>query len=324
MASAWIMLVLPVALALGNAAVLPTPASLGPLVMAMALCVAHATIGFGVGLLAPPVVAAPLMSVLVWVLVAFSWSTDAFWMRHVSGQYPTTLMFGEAATYGSLVPPLLLTGGIATGVALLWLPLRSRPVRGLLAATVPVICSVFAVQAVQGWEANPPLLAGQAPMDCVGDAPKVCVPQASPARVAAVRKEATSVLADLHSAGYAGTPEVIVDRLGEGRYPLPSTATTWRVGLTRGMQQGELRYQITRAAVQFPCLRVDPVHGNALMLWAATITGEEAAYNAHMKGRAFAGEKEVRRTVRQVLVSEPREQGKWYRQSLADGCRQSS
>ncbi|MGW1801504.1 hypothetical protein ACWCQN_37710 [Streptomyces sp. NPDC001984] len=326
LACAWTMLILPVALALVSAAVLPSPASLGPLAMAMILCVAHAAIGFGIGLIAPPVVAAPLIAVLVWVLVAFSWSTDAFWMRHVSGQYPTTLMFGEAATYGSLVPHLLFTGGIAVGVAMLWLPLRSKPVRGVLAAAVAFTCPVLAVQAVQGWEANPPLLTGQAPMDCVGDTPKVCVPQASPAHVAVFRREATSVLADLHSAGYMGTPEIVVDRMSDGRYPLPSTATTWRVRVTSGLRQSELRYQITRAAVQFPCLRVDPLYGNEVMLWAATVTGEEATYNAHMKkkGKTFAGEKQIRKTVRQVLASEPREQGKWYRQSLVAGCRQSS
>ncbi|SBT90416.1 hypothetical protein GA0115233_101871 [Streptomyces sp. DI166] len=321
-ATAWVVLVLPVALALGSVAALPTPAGLGPLVMAMVLCVAHATIGFGVGILAPPVVAAPLMAVIVWVLVAFSWSSDAFWMRHVSGQYPTTLMFGETATYKSLVPPLLLAGGIAAGVAVLWLPLRSKAARGLLAAAVPVVCSVLAVQAVQGWTANPPLLANQAAMECAGGAPKVCVPQAGPADAATVRKAAASVLADLHAAGYPQTPDVIVDRLGEGRYPHPSTPNTWRVSLTRGLQQGELRYQITRAAVQFPCLRVDPVHGNAVVLWAATVTGEQATYDAHMKGRAFPKEKEVRRTVRNVLASDPREQAEWYRQSLANGCRQ--
>ncbi|MEV5732075.1 hypothetical protein [Streptomyces sp. NPDC052292] len=324
--SAWIMLVLPVTIALVSAGVLPTPASLAPLVMAMLLCVAHATIGFGIGLVAPPVIAAPLMAVIVWVLVAFSWSTDAFWMRHVSGQYPTTLMFGEAATYGSLVPHLLLTGGIAAAVALLWLPLRSRLVRGMLAAAVAVTCPVLAVQAVRGWEANPPLLAGQAPMDCAGDAPKVCVPQASPAQVGTVRKEAASVLADLHAAGLTGTPELIVDRLGDGRYPPPSTADTWRVGITSGTREGELRYRLTQAAVRFPCLRVDPVHGNEVMLWAATVTGEESTFNAHMKqrGRTFAGEKEVRRTVHRILASEPAEQGEWFRRSLSAGCRQNS
>ncbi|WP_216725845.1 hypothetical protein [Streptomyces sp. NRRL S-31] len=326
LATAWIMLLLPVALALGSAGVLPTPAALGPLVMALLLCVAHATIGFGVGLVAPPVVAAPLMAVLVWVLVAFSWSTDAFWMRHVSGQYPTTLMFGEAAAYTSLLPHLLLTGGIALGVALLWLPLRPWVVRGALAAAVAVICPVLAVRAVQGWEANPPLLSGRAPMECAGDAPRVCVPRASPAHVAAVRKEAASVLADLRAAGFTGTPELIVDRMGEGRYPLASTADTWRVGITSGLRQGELRYRITQAAVRFPCRRVDPVHGNEVMLWAASVTGEEATYNAHMKrrGRTFAGEEEIRRTVRRVLAAEPREQGEWYRRSLLAGCRRDS
>ncbi|MFG2479123.1 hypothetical protein [Streptomyces fagopyri] len=326
LASAWIMLILPVTLALGGGGVFPTPASLGPLVMAVILCVAHATIGFGVGLIAPPVISAPLMAALVWVLVAFSWTTDAFWMRHVSGQYPTTLMFGESATYGSLVPHLLLTGGIAVAFALLWLPLRSRLARWILAAAVAVTCPVLAVQAVQGWEANPPLLTGQAPMDCVGDGPKVCVPQASPAHAATVRREATSVLNDLHSAGYEGTPKIIVDRLGDGRYSPRSTTATWRVGITRAIPQGELRYQLVRAAVQFPCLRVDPVLGNEVMLWAATVTGEEATYNDHMKdrGESFLDEREVRRRVRQVMAFDLREQGEWYRQSLIAGCRQSS
>ncbi|MEU9616949.1 hypothetical protein AB0D56_36320 [Streptomyces sp. NPDC048209] len=317
------MLILPVVIALGSAAVFPSLISLGPLAMAMILCAAHAAIGFGVGLFAPPLIAAPLMALLVWVLVAFSWSTGVFWMRHVSGQYPTILMFGESATYGSLVPHLVLTGGIAVGVALLWLPLRSKLIRGLLAGAATVTCAVLAFQAVQGWGANPPLLAGQAPTECLGKAPKVCVPQASQVDVQAVRKEVTAVLNDLHRAGYTKTPKTVVDHLGEGRYYLPSTADTWRVSITNGLKQGELRYQITRAAVQFPCQRVNPERGNAVMLWAATVTGESTVYNAHMRGKNFAKEEDIREEVRQVLAVDAGAQRKWYLQSIAAGCRQS-
>ncbi|WP_189545541.1 DUF7224 domain-containing protein [Streptomyces gelaticus] len=319
------MLVLPVSLALGSAAALPTPASLGPLLMAMGLCVAHAVIGFAIGLFVPRAVAAPIMAALVWVLVAFSWSTDAFWVRHVSGQYPTSLMFGELASYGSFAPHLLFTGGIAAGVAALWLPLRPKAIRAALAAATAVLCPVLAVQSVQDWGPNPPLLAGQAAMSCAGKAPRVCIPQASSADPAAVAKEAASVLSNLHAAGFTENPQLVVDRMADGRYPLPSTETTWRVGLTNSIRQGDLRYQLTRAAVRFPCARVDPAQGNAAMLWAATVTGEQGTYNQHMTDRgAFPQEKAVRSKVRKVLASSPAEQGKWLSRTLAAGCGQGS
>ncbi|MFJ4922267.1 hypothetical protein [Streptomyces sp. NPDC088725] len=322
----WILLLLPVAIALGSARAVPTPASTAPLAMAMILCVAHAVVGFAVGLLVPRTVAAPVVAAVIWVLVAFSWSTDAFWVRHVSGQYPTSLMFGELATYGSFVPHLLFAGGIAAGIALLWVPLRPKVVRAALALAVMVGCPALAYQEVKSWGPNPPVLLGQAPMNCAGESPKVCLPQASPARATAVRKEAASVLDDLRSAGFPGSPRVIIDRLGDGRYPPPSSQDTWRVGLTDAVRRGDLRYELTRASVQFPCLRVDPFRGNSVMLWAATVTGEEATYNAHMKMRdePFRREAEVRGAVRRILAAGPAEQGDWYRRNIAAGCRQSS
>lgn len=317
---------LPVALALGSAGVLPTPGSLRLLAMTWLLCVCHAVLGFAVGLRMPRVFAAPVVTVVVWVLVSFSWSTDPFWIRHVSGQYPTYLMFGELAGLDSLVPHILFTGGIAAGVLLLWLPLRPVVLRAALACAVAVAGPSLAHRITQDWGASPPLLTGQAPMVCSGSDPKVCMPEAAAGSLPDVRGDALSVLDDLRSAGVALSPAVITDRLSDGRFGKPTTEKTWRIGLTNAARNGSVRYQVLQAAVRFPCERVDARTGDAVLWWAATVTGEEKAYRERMnRDRApSAAEDDTRDTVREVRTRSAAEQGRWFRDSLTDACRRAT
>ncbi|MGW3747102.1 hypothetical protein ACWD62_43080 [Streptomyces sp. NPDC005146] len=292
--------------------------------MAMAVCVPHAVIGFGVGLWVSRLLAAPLLAVTTWVLVAFSYSTEPFWLRHVSGQYPDYLMFGELASGISLVPHVLFAGSVAAGVALLWLPLRSVTARAALAVTVALAGTFTAYTMTSTWNYNPPLLTGQAPSTCVGRDPEVCMPDFSAAGAGKARHAAVGVLADLRAAGVTRTPEKIVDRIEDGRYSRPSSDTVWRVDLTAAAAKGNLRYELVRAAVHFPCSAPRPVTARAMVEWAVVTTGEQHAHNAWLgQEQSLIDREEARREAARVHALPAAEQAAWFEQSMSTGCKKA-
>lgn len=322
----WLMLCLPVSAALIQTRTIPNADSLRPLGLALSLCVAHAVIGFFVGLRVPRLIAAPLLAVAVWVLVSFARTTQSFWLRHVSGYFGEQLMFGEVASFKALVPHFLFTGGIAMGIALLWMRLRPLPVRIVLACAIAVAGPTGAYSMAKGWGHTPPLLIGQAPMECKGHAPKVCMPKATAEELPETYKDAVSVLGDLRAAGIAAGPEVITDRIADGRFYRPSSVHTWRVGLSYAALRGNVRYQIGFTAVRFPCTRPDLATSRALRLWTANVIGEEAAERRRVAQETtpFDGQAQVQKVVAKVLTLPAAEQRDWYRRSLVDACRKGA
>ncbi|MDX2832938.1 DUF7224 domain-containing protein [Streptomyces scabiei] len=325
--TSWTVLVLPTILALAQTTTLPTLDSLRLLGMALTLCVGHAVCGFAVGLRLSPVVAAPVLAVATWVAVAFTWTIDPPWIRHVSGQYATDMMFGEVPRLISLAPPLLLTGGIAVGVALLWLPVRSRAVRVLLACAVAVAGPLGAYSMARDWSYNPPLLTGQAESRCLGEAPRVCMPVVTADRLPRVRRDVESTLEALTSAGVTASPQLITDRFMEGRFSVRSTKETWHLSLTRGARNGTVRFQVVGAAVRFPCSAPDLATGRPAMLWAAEVAGQGAAFRERMiqegdgtvdnSPEALA---RVEKTVSETRRLPTKQQAEWYRNTLAKAC----
>ncbi|MGC4986608.1 DUF7224 domain-containing protein [Streptomyces sp. DT193] len=321
----WLMLTLPPLIALLQTATFPTLPSLLPLGMALVVCVAHCVIGFTAGMLLPRLVAGPLMTVATWVLVAFSASTTPFWLRHVSGQYPEYLMFGEQATLSSLAPHIMLSGGIALALCALWLPAPSKPLRLLTAGVVSTVCCVTAVSMAHGWDYNPPLAIDKAPMQCAGVAPRICMPEATSDDLAAVRRSSVSILTKLKASGGPKMPTAIIDDITTGRMSAPSTATRWRVGLTAGARAGDLKYRILAAATHFPCSEPDLTASREVRLWAATVTGQIEAYNRRNSEEApFPGEEEVSKHVDDVLRLSKPEQGQWFRHHLTSACHEAS
>ncbi|MFD7298524.1 hypothetical protein ACFV9W_35030 [Streptomyces sp. NPDC059897] len=325
---AWLMLCLPVALALGSAGTLPTLPSLGPLVMALLLCCAHSAIGFAIGMRLNPVIAAPILAVVVWVAVAFSWATDTFWLRHVLGQYPTDMDYGEAASLSSLLPHILLTGGLALAVALWWLPIRYAALRAVLCVAVAVGGPALAHRMTADWGPNPPLLTGQVDMRCLGKSPRVCMPEeTSPADIARVRRESVAVLTALSEAGVPAKPAVITDRIVDGRFGRPSTDRVWRVSLTDAVRQNGVRYRLLAAAVRFPCSRPDTEEARPAMLWAAAVTGQADVYQRRMaaeddpqvdnSAKALAT---LTAQVRKVREQPAASQARWFEQAVTHSC----
>ncbi len=324
---AWLMPLLSAGLALAQGAALPTLGSLPPLLLALTLCVAHAVIGFAVGRHVPRVVAAPLLGSLVWIVVATSWSTGAFWRRHVMGQYPEELGFGEVPTALSMVAHLLPAGGLAAAVALLWSPVRQLALRLVLATALTVVCATSAYSITRDWGPRVPVSASAPQMTCLGTAPQVCMPEATADNLRAVRAEVVETLDDLREAGIAEPPVVVVDTLGAGEPPHVSEGETWRVALTDGEERGRIGYLVVREAVRFSCEYPDPMTSRLALMWATEKTGETRSLDRLLAEDPFYGAEQrdaLRDAVTEVLATSPAEQARWYHDTLADACRSGS
>ncbi|WP_146057184.1 MULTISPECIES: hypothetical protein [unclassified Streptomyces] len=322
-AVAWTALLLPVGVALVQAGSIPTLPSLNPLFMALGVTLAHAVVGFAVGLRIRPTIAAPMMTVVVFVVVAFSVTTDPFWPRHILGQHSDVPMFGEITPFGALFPHLLLAGGLAVGAAALWAGRFSSAVRGAVACCVAVGCAVGAHSVVREWGPTAPISSGDVSMVCSGSAPQVCMPEVAAGDLPQIHREVASVVADLESAGIAPRPEIVTDTLADGRRPSPSTPSRWRLPLAESHQQGGLRYQVTVSSVDFPCRRPNPEATRPVLLWATERTGESELLWERLRSNPYVDEVETTRlkaAVGRVLALAPEEQLAWYQAGLAGSC----
>ncbi|MEU8936342.1 hypothetical protein AB0D30_41480 [Streptomyces sp. NPDC048409] len=326
LALAWFMLVLSVALRLIQEGASPTLDSMRPLLLGMLLCVAHAVIGFAIGMRVPKLIAAPAVAVMTWVLVAFSVTSTQFWYRHVSGERMDSLAFGEIVPLSSLVPHLLFAGSIAAGVLLLWMPIRYVAIRVCLAATLAFVGMSTAREMVAHWGPHEPFLSGQATMQCAGKAPTVCMPEISAGSLPAVREQVDSVLTEFQAAGVKATPDSVTDALADGRRSVRSTPSTWRVNLTRGVEDGNVRYQVVTTAVGFSCSTPDPKMRREALLWAATITGEDRAYAKQWDNSAedfdvkAANRNQVHADVKKVLTLSAPKQADWFTRTVLSAC----
>lgn len=321
---AWLVLLLPAAVSLGRTGTLPTADSLRLPAMACILCLAHAVIGFSIGLRVHRIIAVPIVTVGTWVLVAFSRAVQPYWLRHISGQF-MDLSFGQVPAVASLVAPLLFGCGIAAGIAVLWVPIRIRAVRAVIALAVTAAGTFGGYHIASNWHHDPPLLTGRAPMTCEGTAPEVCMPQGVGPDLATVRREAVSVVSALQGKGAIRVPALITDRLLDDRIARPSTEGSLRVDLTSAAENGSVRFAVLTAAVRFPCTEVDLVNGHAALLWGATVTGQVSAYERRVSqeqqsSQTRAAEAKVHSIVATVLTRSDREQGAWFRQTRDAAC----
>ncbi|MBA2949276.1 hypothetical protein [Streptomyces himalayensis] len=325
--TSWIVLILPTTLALVQYTTFPTLDSLRLLAMAILVCAGHAVLGFAIGMRVSHVIAAPIVAATIWVMVAFSWAVDPPWLRHVSGQYPTDLMFGEVPSLISLTPHILLTWGIAAGVSLLWLPLRSGLARITLGFAIALAGPVGAYEIARDWSYNPPLTVGQAEMACLGESPKVCMPEATASHLPKVRRDVVSVLNGLEAAGINTSPVVITDRVVDGRFSRPSTAKSWRLPLTAAAERGSVRFQTLGAAVRFPCTRPDFAAARPAMLWAAEVTHLSDSYRKWVSQQGepatddTAGSwADTQKVVAKTRLLPVEQQAQWFAKIINNAC----
>ncbi|MBU7596582.1 hypothetical protein JGS22_002750 [Streptomyces sp. P38-E01] len=318
-----LMVVLPVVLALVQWGAYPTLGSMRPLLLAVALCAAYAVLGFAVGLWVRPEVASPLLTVLVYLAVAYPVALDTFWLRHVTGQYPHALSYGEVATWQSMAAHALPACALAGALAVLWLPVGKLAQRALVGVLMVAVASVAAWSIAREWGPTPPVETRAAELACVGTRPKVCMPKGSGEDAGAVGADVREVLHRLRNVGISASPEKVTDTLIDGRYPKESTDSVWQLALTKGSRDGLVRYQTVRQAVAFPCTMPD-IHASRMVVgWAAAAAGEQQTFRSLLREDPSHDAREQRaleEAVSRVRSRTADEQRDWYRVMRAKAC----
>ncbi|MEV1010446.1 hypothetical protein [Streptomyces sp. NPDC049881] len=319
----WLMLLVPAGLSLAQGGAWPTPDSLPPLLLGLTLCCAHAVIGFAAGLRVPPVIAAPVMAVAVWLTVATSGTGESSGRRHISGDFGTTPQFGEGATLESVVAPLLPTASLAVAVALLWVRVSRLPVRLVAAVALVAACTLTAQSMTRDWGYRAPMRHSLVAMRCAGTAPEVCMPEATVRDIEAVRAEVTAAVEDLAEIGLAPPPRLVTDSTSEGFAHLPSTADTWHMGLTGAERRGDVRYVVMWDAMDLPCRTGRAGDTRPAVLWLLTRMGIAEGYpeSAEHVPETWRSVEEVRAMAEEALTLPPDEQLAWYHAQLDEACR---
>ncbi|MFI7386659.1 hypothetical protein [Streptomyces sp. NPDC049813] len=318
---AWTVLLLPPAISLARSGTAPTPDSLRLPLTGMLIVVCHAVAGFALGSVLPRLIAAPVVAVVDWIAVAFTRATEPYWLRHVSGQF-AGVGFGEVPRPVSLVAPVLLAGGVAAGLLLLWLPRGPRVLRGVLALGVAAAGVLGAQHLARDWPHDPPTATGQAPTDCSGAHPQVCVPRVASGNLDRARREASRTLSTLRA---AGVPVTAPDRIADvytGQAATGSGDRVWRMSLMTADRPHEVGYQVMVRALEFRCAEVPLVRARSVWLWGAIRTGQVDMYRERRRSEGVtpASEKtesQVGDRVRDVLGRSQAAQRTWIRSNLA-------
>jgi hypothetical protein len=324
---AWFTMLLPAGVTLAQARALPSLSSLPLVVMPLVVGIAYSVLGFAAGLVVSRVVAAPVLAAGVWYAVAASWSfSDPMWIRHVLGQYPTTLMFGELPTWTSLFAHILFVGSAALAVGLFALVRGPWPARLLGAVAVVLTGTLSAYSIVADWKTTPTLVEGHAPISCAGHEPHVCMPHVTAgksARIQATYQSVTRAFAAAHVPVRA--PETISDSILDGRYPRSSTATDWYLPLSDTANPETLRFQFAELATMPRCGSPDRAAEQQLALWTGAVAGARTAALAREQEEAFTPEQQnsleqAARTVLDIEKKPPAAQGAWYTATIQEAC----
>lgn len=349
-AAGWLVLVLPVVMRMIETRLVPTPAALSPLFMAMGIVCAYAIIGCALGHILPRLIAAPLAAAGVFYVIIETGKYDApVWPRHVSGMPDTSLAFGEEYGAATLLVPLLFVAALAGAVGAFWIRAdrgRLWVIRGA-AGAVAVAVMASCVNVASGWAiADGPVTAGHAAARCTGSAPRVCMAETGGAveRLDAVRREIVKSVNGLRGAGVqVRMPDTVSDSLLNGRDRKRPSNTTWWLPLSRQAGQSgggmtSIRYAVLRTGVTFPCSfpatfesapSVDyVVNHDAALLWAATVIDADKPYLAWRKGEyggAFENPGQVLAKVREragdALKLPAGQQAAWFEKEQAKACR---
>ncbi|MFF3886505.1 hypothetical protein [Streptomyces sp. NPDC001914] len=320
----WIALIIPPAISLAGEGVWPNWLSLRPVFMGLIVVVCHAVIGFTIGTKVSRVLAAPLLAIGVWIAVAFSITVDTPWVRHVSGEFPEQLMFGEAAAFSALWPHVALSGSIAAALALLWSPLRRVWISISLSTIIALSGTLGTYLAVRDYGYNAPLITGAAQMSCAKATeshPTICVPEAADQYLPEATQFASKILADFQKAGIKRRPSLITDSLPDGRFSRPSTRSTWRVPITLAAQEKDLEFAMVVSAVELPCGRPDPYARRTTLSWASHITSTQEAWEKYRNhiDRGIKNER-VEKEVARVLSMTPEKQATWFNRTVSKAC----
>ncbi|MFJ8855985.1 hypothetical protein [Streptomyces sp. NPDC102437] len=330
-ALAWLMLVVPVVMALAMTETAPTFGILPLLAMALFVAAAHSVVGFGIGLYVSRLIAAPILAVGVFFFVSASWSYEPFWIRHISGQFPVDLMFAETASISSLAPHILFIGSFAIGVAILSIPSHGRLSRFSIPALACFV-SIFGLLApysmTKNWGPVPPLSVGNVTMKCSGQSPEVCLPAGTDTKVAVVQDQVADVLKKLESAGIVfDPPRSVIDSMANRRYPIASTRSHWQLPLIASQHDGTTRLQVVQKATEPPCRKPSfSIRARGLVLWSAEIVGQKDSYlrQRNLELSNFRNREEIismeKDRVAEIHTMPFADQLDWYKEERKRAC----
>lgn len=330
-AVAWILILVPVCMALVQEGTAPDAGSLVLVLMALVISLAHCATGFCVGTITPPRLAPPILSVAVFYAVSAAWSYEPFWLRHLSGHYATDLLFGELPATSSVVAPVAFIWAIAAAAVLFCTPARNRRARPLLwtaAVSVLIAGTYGSYSAVKEWGHTPPLSYGNVASTCAGQKPRVCLPESEGDRAKEFRAESNAVFDGLAEAGIAvKAPGEIKDNASYRRHPRMSTEETWWLPLTEWQSRNAVRYNVLIEAIDLRCEgEVDQAAVTGSALWAAEAAGvfdyawkvQERDLVKFREGKKILAEVEQR--LRKVRKMPSGDQVRWYENEVQRSC----
>ncbi|MFD3611368.1 hypothetical protein ACFWXA_25485 [Streptomyces atroolivaceus] len=274
---------------------------LGVLAMAGYLVTVHTALGYGLGMLLPRILAAPLILVVDYLCLVMPVTvTDPMWLRELTGWL--------AAPYGdvtitmnpvALAVPMVLATGVLAAVlvsAEIARGRRHRVVRVSAAAAASLVClSVFTVSAVlpvRDWNGDPPPRARTDPPVCTGASPRICVPLEAAGSLEPLAAAAEEIVPRLVDAGLEAPKELaFVSEAAD------IDAGTWRLFLHRDMSDVDLKASIAASAL--PPIRPCPTTSDAR-------TGHVGTLTAWLMVKAGMDVEEIRSQYSQKLAADPR------------------
>lgn len=321
----WLGAVAPVVMSLVGNRTVPDAWSLLPLGTVLIDVALWALVGFVAGSMVSPLIAAPTVGVVSFLLVSTSVAVGPPWWRHLSGVIAATPAAGETYSLAAAVAPVLFTAGLAAAAVLFWCLATTRTVRVAVALVVVAVVTLGASRIVDGWGYVGGVRAQAVPMSCVGHTPEICVAASSKAEPEALRAEVVRTVEQLRSAGVAQPPAMVTDTAAEGRYPERSSATVWHVPLTASARRGDLSYQVMRHSVRFPCRTPRQEWSRVVIAWAAERTGHTARYEKALRADPFFNSRiwqQDRRQVDTALALPEPGQRTWFADGLRAACAQ--
>jgi hypothetical protein len=318
----WLMFLVPVAMAFAQTPTWPTLAGLPPLLLGMALVIAHAVIGFTVGQKVKPLIAAPILLCLVYLVVAFSHSVEPDYLRYMMGQYTAMLGFGEAATLPSMVSDFLPTAGVGVAAALLWM--NTKIVLRVGLAVAVVVGSTFASYSVaKGWDSTPPLNVATEKV-CRGNKPRVCMPEQASGVIAAARGEMMKTYAMLETYGVIDHPPATVnDQLLYGRFTQDVTPSTRYLPLSVAYRDRRLVADVVEDSVRLPCRTPTVLEGRALNFWLSMKLGGNPTFekvSAQDPYYTREQHEKIMDEVKRISALPAAGQKSWYRTTVKKAC----
>jgi hypothetical protein len=225
---------------------------LGVLAMAGYLITVHTALGYGLGMLLPRILVAPLILVVDYLCLVMPVTISPMWLRELTGWLDAP--YGDVTITVNpvaLAVPMVLATGILAAVLVSaeiarWR--RDRVVRVGAAAAASLVClSVFTVSAiapVRDWNGDPPLRARTDPPVCADGSPRICVPVEVVDRLEPLVDAAKEVVPRLVDAGLEPPKELaFVSEAAD------IDAQTWRLFLYRDMRDVDLKASIAASAL---------------------------------------------------------------------------